>query len=101
MGGNVLEVWLEPSDPAEVPHVVPPDGTTTLALTVGGSLRMSVVGPRLSALRVPVRRGVRYVGVRERPEAGHVLAGVAPRTVRDRVAPLRELSPAGRRLSWP
>jgi AraC-like DNA-binding protein len=84
---------LEPSDPAEVPHVVPPDGTITLALTVRGSLRMSVVGPRLSALRVPVRRGVRYVGVRARPGAGHVLAAVAPGTVRDRVAPLSELSP--------
>jgi AraC-like DNA-binding protein len=53
---------------------------------------VAVVGPRLTALRVPVRREVRYIGVRTTP-GGSPALGVSPRALRERVALLHEVAP--------
>ncbi len=95
---TVSSFWrfeLEAFDGDLVEHVVPPDGTAsvTVALERGAPPRAVVVGPRLVALRVPIRRGVRYVGIRCAPAGGtRALLGVSPGELRDCVTPLVALS---------
>ena len=85
---------LEARDPDVVEHAIPPDGGVSLAVgwSERGVERVVVVGPRLSALRVPARREVRYVGVRTTPGGAGALLGLPARALRDRVAPLEELA---------
>ncbi|WP_374666109.1 helix-turn-helix domain-containing protein [Ramlibacter sp.] len=69
---HIAALWsfrLAPGD-AEVPqHAVPPDGGALLAVALAsGQVRhVALVGPTLSALRVPVQRGVLYLGLRATP----------------------------------
>jgi AraC-like DNA-binding protein len=88
---------LEPSDPPQIDHQVPPDGTTNLKIVHApdGSLETRLVGPMLGALTVPVTRGFVYAGLRLRPEMARSLTGTAPRPglverlhANDRFAPI-------------
>ena len=66
-------------------HTVPPDGLVNLCWVPAG--RAVLVGPRLTALRVPVQNGCEYVGARFLPGAAGPLLGVDPRSIRDAVVP--------------
>ena len=96
----VTSFWrfeLEARDGDAIEHVIPPDGTVSVAVAVapGAPVRAVVVGPRLTALRVPVRREVRYVGIRCAPAGGAIaLLGVSAADLRDRVTPLSEVAPS-------
>jgi|CXWL01.1.fsa_nt_gi AraC-like DNA-binding protein len=89
----IASLWrfnVDRHDPPTFDHTIPPDGCVNLAVvrSAGSIERIAVVGPRLSALRVPVRRGVEYFGLRARPEAGWVVAGGPPARLRERVTPV-------------
>lgn len=95
----VASLWrfhVDQHDPPSFEHTIPPDGCVNLAVvySAGSIERIVVVGPRLSALRVPVRRGAGYVGLRARPEASWVVAGCPPVQIRERVTPLALLAGA-------
>lgn len=95
----VASFWrfeLDPRDPDTLEHVIPPDGCVLIAVAFSslGPHRIAVVGPRLSALRVPVQRGIRYAGVRTTPGGCSVVLGVSPRTLRERVALLQDVAPS-------
>lgn len=66
-------------DPAQVDHVVMPDGACNLTLVEpgpGGKFFASLTGPGAVALRVPVFNGVRYRGVRLQPGALRAVLGL-------------------------
>lgn len=95
---TLATVWrfeLDASDPPAREHVVPPDGTVSLSIACRGSqvLRVALVGPRTTALRVTVEQGIRYVGLRARPGAGHLLIGQPVTALRDRVCLLDDIAP--------
>lgn len=96
---HVAALWsfqLAPDD-AEVPeHAVPPDGGALLAvaLAAGQVRHVALVGPTLSALRVPVLRSVLYLGLRATPlGAALFLPGPAHRW-RDRRGVMHSEDPA-------
>src|SRR5687767_3502212 len=69
--------------PATTQHAVPPDGAVNLCwLPPGWS---ALVGPRVSALRVPVQAGAEYIGIRFLPGAAGPLLGINVRSVREAV----------------
>ena len=95
----VTSIWrfeLDPRDDEAVEHVIPPDGMVSVAVALRPSETPGpvAVGPRLSALRVPVRRGDRFVGLRCAPAGGALaLLGVPPGRLRDLVVPLDRVAP--------
>lgn len=95
----VASFWgfeLDERDPDTIEHAIPPDGCVSLAVAFSsrGLQRIAVVGPRLSALRVPVHRGVRYLGARTTPGGCAAVLGLAPRPLRERVVLLRDVAPS-------
>lgn len=88
---------VEASDPAAFEHVIVPDGTLSLSFrSVSGRPAGPVVfaGPAVSAHRVPVERGVQYIGVRLHPAVtGPLLRVDAGAAVRDRIGPLAMFLP--------
>jgi AraC-like DNA-binding protein len=92
---SFLEVALPDDQPAL--HTVWPDGCVSLAVlaSAGAPLAATVVGPRLRALRIPVRHGISIRGIRLWPDtAAHVL-GVDPVAIRDLTRPAAELLGVG------
>ncbi|MGE0592347.1 MAG: helix-turn-helix domain-containing protein [Vicinamibacterales bacterium] len=87
---------LDGRDPDTIEHAIPPDGCVSIAVALSsrGVERIAVVGPRLSALRVPVHQGIRYVGVRTTPGGSSAVLGMGPRSLRERVVPLRDMAPS-------
>jgi AraC-like DNA-binding protein len=71
---------VEPHDPPAFQHVIPPDGTTNLALILiaGAPPRPMLVPPSLAARTVPVAQGAYYAGLRLRPEAARMVTGREP-----------------------
>ena len=69
--------------PPVMQHAVPPDGAVNLCWLPSGSL--ALVGPRLNALRVPVKAGAEYFGIRFLPGAAGPLLGIDVRSLRDAV----------------
>lgn len=88
---HVTALWsfqLAPDD-ADVPqHAVPPDGGALLAvaLAAGRVQHVALVGPTLTALRVPVMRGVCYLGLRAAPAGAALFLPGPTRAWRDRQA---------------
>lgn len=85
---HVLAYWsFEVSLPhdREVVHHVWPDGCVSLSVAtqVGRVLTCTLVGPRVHAIRIPVRGGVRYRGIRLWPDTAASVFGVAPAQLRD------------------
>lgn len=65
--------------PAQIDHVVMPDGAYNLTLVEpgpGGQFFVSLTGPNAVALRVPVFKGVRYRGIRLKPGALRAFLGL-------------------------
>jgi AraC-like DNA-binding protein len=95
----VASFWrfeLDARDPDTLEHAIPPDGCVSIAVAFSsrGLHRIAVVGPRLSALRVPVHRGIRYVGARTTPGGCSAVLGLAPRPLRERVVLLHDVAPS-------
>jgi AraC-like DNA-binding protein len=87
---------------AVVPHHVPPDGCTSIAVVLEGNraVHIAVSGPWLEPLVIPVRPSSRYWGVRCRPEGARLVLGTAPENLRNRNQPIGEIAPElGARLA--
>lgn len=69
---------LEPHDPPSVTHIIPPDGSVTLSLTLlpGGGAHAALLGPSPRALVIEVRQGQSTAGVRLYPGAAPALLGM-------------------------
>jgi AraC-like DNA-binding protein len=92
---SALDVALPDEQPAL--HTVWPDGCVALVVlaSAGAPLAATVVGPRLRALRIPVRHGIAIRALRLWPDtAAHVL-GVDPVAIRDLTRPAAELLGVG------
>jgi AraC-like DNA-binding protein len=86
-----IDVTLPAGEPAL--HTSWPDGCTSLFVVASNGMPVaaSMIGPRLRALRVPVRGGLVLRGIRLWPDtAAHVL-GVDPVAVRDMMRPAAEV----------
>ncbi len=82
--------------PAQIDHVVMPDGACNLTLVEpgpGGQMYASLTGPCAVALRVPVFRGVRYRGIRLKPGAVRAFLGLDVALVVNKNTPLQILLP--------
>jgi AraC-like DNA-binding protein len=93
---HVLALWtfdvsLPPGESAL--HTIWPDGCVSLSVVAnaGVPVAASIIGPRMRALRVPMRSGLVMRGIRLWPDtAAHVL-GVDPVAIRDLTRPAAEL----------
>lgn len=99
-----FEVDVLPSDAP--PFTVWPDGCVSLALLPRGTPGPGVLltGPRVTAMRPPIRDHSRLWGIRLWPDACHAVLGIAPREIRNAVGPAPEavgsyLSPLRERLA--
>jgi AraC-like DNA-binding protein len=92
---NYWEFRVESDGPDPVPHHVPPDGSTSIAIVVAdGAVRhIAASGPWLAPLVLPVMPDCQYWGVRCRPEAAGLVLGVAPEKLRDRNQLVDQLAP--------
>jgi len=73
-------------------HHIPPDGCLSLVVMSDGP-GLALSGPQLTARPIPVHPGEWFRGVRMRPEAAGLLAGVLPAAWRGRGGPLAEAAP--------
>ena len=76
-------VWrfaLEAHDPSQLEHIVPPDGATNILVvrTPDGQVFARLIGPAVTARRVPAAKGWGYAGLRLRPEAAEAVTGRRP-----------------------
>ncbi len=71
---------LEDHDPPHVEHLVPPDGATNIVVvrSPDGQIFARLIGPALTARRIPAARGWGYAGLRLRPEAALAVTGRPP-----------------------
>ena len=93
---HVLALWTHDVDipPGESAiHVVWPDGCVSLSVVSSGGTPMaaSIVGPRLRALRVPVRSGQTMRGIRLWPDTASPVLRVDPFAIRDLTRPALDL----------
>jgi len=74
-------------------HTVWPDGCVSLSVVCSGGrpVAASIVGPRLRALRIPMRSGLTVRGVRLWPDTAAQVLGVDPVAIRDLTRPASEL----------
>ncbi|HYP14435.1 MAG TPA: helix-turn-helix domain-containing protein [Bryobacteraceae bacterium] len=70
-------------EPPVMQHAIPPDGAVNLCWVPPG--RTVIVGPRVTALRVPVHAGAEYLGARFLPGAGGSILGISISSLRDAV----------------
>ena len=93
---HVLALWTHDVDipPGEsAMHVVWPDGCVSLAVVSSGGtpVAASIIGPRMSALRVPVRSGQTMRGIRLWPDTASPVLRVDPFAIRDLTRPALDL----------
>lgn len=74
----------------EAGHTVVPDGTVNIVWARSTAM---LVGPRITALRVPVQQGWTYWGVRFPPGVAGALLGLRVPELREKVVPLAMLAP--------
>ena len=74
-------------------HTIWPDGCVSLSVVCSGGrpIAASIVGPRLRALRIPMRSGLTVRGVRLWPDTAAQVLGVDPVAIRDLTRPASEL----------
>lgn len=92
---NYWEFRIDSEEPGPIPHHVPPDGCTSIALVMSAGVvrHAAASGPWLEPLVVPGVTGVFYWGLRFRPEAGGLALGIAPAKLVNRNQPLESLNP--------
>jgi AraC-like DNA-binding protein len=90
-----FDVGLPPGESAL--HTIWPDGCVSLFIvaSAGAPVAASIVGPRLRALRVPVRGGLVLRGIRLWPDTAAQVLGVDPVAIRDLMRPAAELLGVG------
>jgi len=78
-------------------HTIWPDGCVSLFVVAnkGAPVAASMIGPRLRALRVPVRGGLVLRGIRLWPDTAAQVLGVDPVAVRDMMRPAAEVLGVG------
>jgi AraC-like DNA-binding protein len=78
-------------------HTIWPDGCVSLFVVAnhGMPVAASMIGPRLRALRVPVRGGLVLRGIRLWPDTAAQVLGVDPVAVRDLMRPAAEVLGVG------
>lgn len=93
---HVLAVWthdveLPPGESAV--HVVWPDGCVSLSVVCSGGapVAASIIGPRLRALRVPVRGGQTMRGIRLWPDTAAPVLRADPFAIRELTRPALDL----------
>ena len=93
---HVLALWTHdvdiPRDESAV-HVIWPDGCVSLSVVCSGGAptAASIVGPRLGALRMPVRSGQTMRGIRLWPDTAAPVLGVDPFAIRELIRPAPDL----------
>jgi len=97
---HVLACWtIDVTLPAGEPalHTIWPDGCTSLFVVAnnGTPVAASMIGPRLHALRVPVRGGLTLRGLRLWPDTAAQVLGVDPIAVRGLMRPAAEVLGVG------
>ena len=95
-GEHVLALWTFDVDIPEgetALHTMWPDGCVSLSIVAnrGAPAAAHVIGPRLRALRAPMRRGLVVRGMRLWPDTAASVLGVDPVAVRDLTRPAAEL----------
>ena len=93
---HVLALWTFDVDiPAgeSALHTTWPDGCVSLSIVAsrGAPVAASVIGPRLRALRAPVRSGLVLRGLRLWPDTAASVLGVDPGAIRDLTRPAAEV----------
>lgn len=93
---HVLALWTFDVDIPEgesALHTMWPDGCVSLSIVAnhGAPAAAHVIGPRLRALRAPLRRGLVVRGMRLWPDTAASVLGVDPVAVRDLTKPAAEL----------
>ena len=93
---HVLALWTFDVDVPEgecALHTMWPDGCVSLSIVAnrGTPAAAHVIGPRLRALRAPMRRGLVVHGMRLWPDTAASVLGVDPVAVRDLTRPAAEL----------
>ena len=93
---HVLALWTYDVDiprGESAMHVIWPDGCVSLAVVSsdGVPVAASIVGPRLSALRVPVRSGQTMRGIRLWPDTASPVLRVDPFAIRELTRPALDL----------
>jgi AraC-like DNA-binding protein len=93
---HVLALWTYDVDVPEgesALHTMWPDGCVSLTIVAnrGVPASASVIGPRLRALRAPLRRGLVLRGLRLWPDTAASVLGVDPVSVRDLTRPAAEV----------
>jgi len=93
---HVLALWTFEVDIPEgesALHTMWPDGCVSLSIVAnrGVPAAAHVIGPRLRALRAPLRRGLVVRGMRLWPDTAASVLGVDPVAVRDLTRPAAEL----------
>lgn len=93
---HVLALWTYDVDLAadeRAVHPIWPDGCVSLSFVSSGGkpVAANVIGPRLRALRVPVRSGQTMRGIRLWPDTAAPVLGVDPFAIRDLTRPAAEL----------
>jgi AraC-like DNA-binding protein len=78
-------------------HTIWPDGCVSLFVVAnaGTPVAASIIGPRLRALRVPVRGGLVLRGIRLWPDTAAQVLGVDPVAIRDLMRPAAEVLGVG------
>jgi len=97
---HVLACWTtDVSLPAgeHALHTIWPDGCVSLFVVAskGVPVAASMIGPRLHALRIPVRGGLVLRGIRLWPDTAAQVLGVNPMAVRDLMRPAAEVLGVG------
>jgi AraC-like DNA-binding protein len=93
---HVLALWTYDVDipvGESAVHVVWPDGCVSLSVVSSGGtpVAASIIGPRLRALRVPVRSGQTMHGIRLWPDTASPVLRVDPFAIRDLTRPALDL----------
>lgn len=93
---HVLALWtydVDVPDGTSALHTMWPDGCVSLSIVAnrGVPAAASVIGPRLRALRAPLRGGLVLRGMRLWPDTAASVLGVDPVTVRDLTRPAAEV----------
>jgi len=90
-----FDVGMPPGESAL--HTIWPDGCVSLFVVAnaGAPIAASMIGPRLRALRVPVRGGLVLRGIRLWPDTAAQVLGVDPTAFRDLMRPAAEVLGVG------
>ena len=97
---HVLALWtfdVRIPDGQSALHTIWPDGCVSISIVANRGMpsAASIIGPRLRALRVPMRSGLVLRGVRLWPDTAASVLGVDPVAIRDLTRPAAEVLGVG------